>query len=81
MLLYYSMHTQFNLKNSTTVTSFKFQDVKRLTSTLPNLVSDFQVPFDGWSHQDFVYGIDAYKLLYPEILKNMDKFRPTTKNH
>ena len=66
-----------NLKN--TIASFLLQDVKRLSSTLPNLVSDFQVPFAEWSHQDFIYGIDAYKLLYPELLKNMATFRTNPK--
>jgi hypothetical protein len=38
-------------------------------------VSDYEVPNANWTHQDFIYGIDAYKLVYPEVLKNMEKYR------
>jgi len=47
-------------------------DVLRLLSGLPNLAVNFEVPYAEWNHLDFIYGIDADKLLYPEIIKNME---------
>jgi lysosomal acid lipase/cholesteryl ester hydrolase len=47
----------------------------RLTTVLPNLVSDYLVPFDDWNHLDYLWGIDADTLLYPEILKNMETYK------
>ena len=47
----------------------------QLTSALPNLVADYLVPFADWNHLDYLWGIDAHTLVYPEILKNMEKFR------
>jgi hypothetical protein len=49
--------------------------VVRLTTKLPNLVSDYLVPFDMWNHLDYLWGIDADTLLYPEVLMNMEKFK------
>jgi hypothetical protein len=40
-------------------------------------VANYKVPLDTFSHQDFVYGKDAYSLVYPEILKNMAKYKQT----
>ena len=54
-----------------------FQDVLRLTAQLPNLVESYEVPFNGWNHLDFVYGIDANTLVYPELFKNMEKLNPS----
>jgi hypothetical protein len=52
-----------------------FQDVLRLTSVLPNLVRNYLVPYELWNHLDFLWGKDAYKILYPEVLRNMEDFR------
>jgi len=52
-------------------------DVLRLTAQLPNLVESYEVPFNGWNHLDFVYGIDANTLVYPELFKNMEKLNPS----
>jgi lysosomal acid lipase/cholesteryl ester hydrolase len=52
-----------------------FQDVLKLTTALPNLVSNYLVPFAEWNHLDYLWAIDADTLLYPEVLKNMDKYR------
>ena len=52
------------------------QDVYKLTSELPNLIESFRVPWDKWNHVDHVTGIDADILLFPQILKNMEKMNP-----
>ena len=44
----------------------------RLSSQLPNLLASYEVPFPKWNHLDFLYGMDADTLVYPEILKNME---------
>ena len=48
----------------------------RLTSELPNLVKSYKVPFEGWNHLDFMYGVDANELVYSELLRQMEKMRP-----
>lgn len=46
-----------------------FQDVKRLADNLnPKLVDMFKVNFTKFNHLDFIYGIDAPKLVYTKIL-------------
>ena len=50
-----------------------FQDVTRLTYQLPNLVKSYEVPYPGWNHLDFLYGIDAKTLVYEELFKNLEK--------
>lgn len=50
-------------------------DVLRLMFKLPNHISSYKVPMKEWNHLDFLYGIDAKTLLYPEVLKNMEKFK------
>jgi len=47
-------------------------DVLRMTAQLPNLVHSYEVPYPTFNHMDFLYGIDADTLLYPEILKQME---------
>ena len=47
------------------------QDLVRLTADLPNLVESYKVPFEGWNHLDFMYGIDAPELVYKELLKQL----------
>jgi len=46
-------------------------DLIRLTAELPNLIKSYKVPFDGWNHLDFMYGIDANELVYQELLKQL----------
>ena len=43
----------------------------RLASKLTNLYASYEVPFPKWNHLDHLYGMDADKFVYPEILKNM----------
>ena len=64
-------------KSRTLDLCFFFQDVIRLTTVLPNLVSDYLVPLDAFNHLDYLWGIDADTLLYDEILLNLEKFKET----
>ena len=45
----------------------------RLSSALPTVYDNYQVPFEQWNHQDFVWGIDADTLVYPQVMANMAK--------
>ena len=47
----------------------------KLTEALPNLVANYLVPYVEWNHLDYLWGIDADTLIYPAVLKIMDKFR------
>ncbi|KAJ8932346.1 hypothetical protein NQ314_014711 [Rhamnusium bicolor] len=42
---------------------------------LPNPVGIFPVPFKNFNHMDFMWGIDAKKLLYDRLIVIMDKYR------
>ena len=46
-----------------------------MTSSLPNLIESYRVPWDKWNHQDHVTGIDADEILYPELLGKMEYMR------
>jgi len=50
-------------------------DVLRYLSAIPNSFSVYEVPFPLWNHLDYLWGIDADTLVYPEILKNLEAFR------
>ncbi len=45
------------------------EDFLRLVKELPNVKTAHKVPFEGWQHNDFVYGVDAPEFVY-EIIKN-----------
>ncbi len=44
------------------------------------MYDNFEVDWDQWNHMDFIYGIDADTLLYPQLMDNMaraqDEFYP-----
>jgi hypothetical protein len=40
-------------------------------SALPNVFDNYEVPFDKWNHLDYLYGVDAFTLVYPQVLSNM----------
>ena len=50
-------------------------DVLRFHNEIPNLVDNYEVPLPDWNHLDFLWGIDANVYVYPEVLKNLKKFR------
>lgn len=49
-------------------------DVLKYLTRLPNKYATYEVPYELWNHLDYLWGIDAKTLLYPEIIKNMDTF-------
>lgn len=46
-------------------------DVERLAKVLPNVINNYLVPHDRFNHIDFLWGIDAPRLVYDEIIKTM----------
>ena len=59
---------------------WNLQDVLSLDTELPDVYDNFEVDWDQWNHMDFIYGIDADTLLYPQLMDNMaraqDEFYP-----
>ena len=53
------------------------KDVLRFLTRLPNNYATYEVPFEMWNHLDYLYGIDAKTILYPEIIKNMNAYLNT----
>jgi len=53
------------------------EDVLRFLTKLPNNYATYEVPFELWNHLDYLYGIDAKTILYPEIIKNMNAYLNT----
>lgn len=45
------------------------KDVKRLLKMLPNVIQAYLIPHKKFNHIDFLWGIDAPKLLYEAIFK------------
>jgi len=50
-------------------------DLFRYMSKLQNNFATYEVPFKPWDHLDYLWGMDAKTILYPEVLKNMERFR------
>lgn len=46
-------------------------DVRKLRDNLPNMALDYLVPFEKWAHLDFIWGTEAKKYVYDEVLKQM----------
>ena len=53
------------------------KDVLRFLTRLPNKYATYEVPYELWNHLDYLYGIDAKTILYPEIIKNMNAYMNT----
>ncbi len=47
------------------------EDVKSLAKSLPSTEAIYQIDYEGWNHNDFVYAIHAKKLVYDIIIKHM----------
>lgn len=48
-----------------------FQGVLQLAKSLPNLVGLHAIPLKTFNHFDFTWGLDANRLLYDYIVKEM----------
>jgi len=51
------------------------KDVEFLLNGLPNIVPGMrhEVEYDNWSHLDFLWGVDADKLVYKFVIQNIEK--------
>ncbi|XP_059099601.1 gastric triacylglycerol lipase-like [Tigriopus californicus] len=49
-------------------------DVEALASNLPNVKLLYKVPFEGWTHNDMCYAIQAPELVYSVIMENAAKY-------
>lgn len=47
------------------------EDIKILVEALPNVVKQYIIPHERFNHVDFIFGKDAPKLVYDEIVKTM----------
>ncbi|XP_043217732.1 lipase 3-like [Amphibalanus amphitrite] len=52
------------------------RDVASLASRLPNLVASQQVAWPLWQHLDFLWGIDADRLVYRHVLQYLADWAP-----
>ncbi|XP_050300262.1 lipase 3-like [Anthonomus grandis grandis] len=51
------------------------EDVEILATHLPNLVDFYKVPYESWSHMDFVWAKDLDKYVNKRLLRILKKFR------
>jgi lysosomal acid lipase/cholesteryl ester hydrolase len=49
-------------------------DVQTLIDALPNVPVAFEVPYDGFTHFDFVTTANAPEVLYYPIIEEMEKY-------
>lgn len=54
---------------------FMFQDVQKVYKHLQQSSQLFKVPYDNFNHVDFLWGIDAPKLVYSTLVKIMQNYR------
>lgn len=54
-----------------------YQDVKKLFTNLPQQASRglYKVPLDEFNHVDFLWGVDAPRLVYEQIFEIMMNYR------
>ena len=50
-------------------------DVLRFLTRIPNSILSYEVPFEQWNHLDYLWGIDAKDILYPQVIEAMDDFQ------
>ena len=51
------------------------QDVMQYVSNMPNQFRVYEVPYPKWNHLDYMWGIDADKYVYTEIIKDIADFQ------
>mmetsp|Transcript_52417 Transcript_52417/g.87153 ORF Transcript_52417/g.87153 Transcript_52417/m.87153 type:complete len:402 (-) Transcript_52417:64-1269(-) len=51
-------------------------DVARLKQELPASSIVYQYNINYYSHLDFIWGLDAYHVLYPQVLQVIQKYQP-----
>ena len=50
-------------------------------SELPNIVKNFEVPYENFNHMDFLYAMNVGEVLYPTLLEEMAKAANSTTGH
>ncbi|XP_044588330.1 lipase 1-like [Cotesia glomerata] len=50
------------------------EDVRALSELLPNVVDKYKVNYKGFTHMDFIWGIDANSLVYDHVIDLIRKF-------
>lgn len=49
-----------------------FQDVEYLASRLPNVKYKYRIPFKKFNHIDYMWAIDSKKLLYNDVIQQIN---------
>lgn len=49
------------------------EDLARIKDEVPNIVMNFKVPWKGWNHLDFLFGIDADKLQNHHLMEFLSR--------
>ena len=57
------------------------EDVIKAISELPNIVKNFEVPYENFNHMDFLYAMNVGEVLYPTLLEEMAKAANSTTGH
>lgn len=72
---------QYNLKNVTAPVAVYYAQkdwlttvsgLQKLMTELPNVVHEFLITAEDFNHNDFIYGVRAPRLVYDEIVKNIN---------
>ena len=50
-------------------------------SELPNIVKNFEVPYENFNHMDFLYAMNVGEVLYRTLLEEMAKAANSTGYH
>lgn len=56
------------------ITVFYFQDVLRMSKQLTNLVGMYLIPLKKFNHVDFLFGKDAFKVVYEPLVKVLKNY-------
>lgn len=54
--------------------NFCFQDVRTLSKSLPTMILNYKVNYSKFNHLDYLWGIDAPKLVYEKLISEMEKY-------
>lgn len=56
------------------------KDIQRLKAELPNVVKDYLVTEKKFNHLDLLYGVDAPRLIFEEIITTIKSFDSPSKS-
>ena len=54
---------------------FTVEATQKYVSNMPNQFRVYEVPYPKWNHLDYMWGIDADKYVYTEIIKDIADFQ------